>query len=224
MSDRWEAGLITYEEARAIVAVKRVGLYRLEDEFELDFPECDGYDSGDQWVIGGHSSGWDTCCDCDHAVSSVLFAIVNKTTGEYAEHSHIPHGVGNWVLAEEPPKVDQAELKRDMAYLIDEALEAGNPLTDADSFPRPLHVIYNNAVKGVQDGKESQQIRDEAWMAFHVIYPGDAPYPGSCLTLRGGRWLLETGEAVTEQIGQECGFTSRTQSTGRPPPAAVDTP
>ncbi len=163
--------MITFEEARAIVAVKRVGMYRLEDGFELDSPGCAGYDGGEQWIFGScYSNRRDTCCECDRAVSSVLFAVVNKATGEYVEHSHIPHGVWNWKLAEEPPKINHSELKRDMEYLIDKALEAGDPLAD-DSFRRPLEVIYANAVKGVQDGRESQQIRDEAWMAFYVIYP-----------------------------------------------------
>jgi len=188
--------LITYEEARAIVAVKRAGLSRPEDEFALEPP---GYDGGERWVIY-----------CYNTVIPVLFATVNKATGEYQEHHHIPHGVTSWEVAPEPPKVDQGELKRDMAFLIDKALEAGGPLAD-DSLPRPLHVIYGNAVNAVQDGKESQQIRDEAWIAFYVVYPGDAPYPGSCLTLSGGRWLLETGEVVTELTGRKCDLTSRTR-------------
>ena len=84
----------------------------------------------------------------------MLFATVNKASGEYQEHDHIPHGVTSWEVVEEPPKIDQAGFKRDVAFLIDKALVAGGPLA-VDSIPCPLHVIYKNAVKAFQDGRQS---------------------------------------------------------------------
>lgn len=37
-----------------------------------------------------------------------------------------------------------------------------------------------------------------------------APYPGSALDIGGGRWLLMTGDIVTEVVGRRCGLTSQT--------------
>lgn len=91
-----ENRLITCEEARAIVAVKHAGLSRPEDEFALG---PTGYDGGERWVI-----------ICHRNVFHVLFATVDKKTGEYQEHKHIPSlkGSSTWLVAEEPPKMDQA--------------------------------------------------------------------------------------------------------------------
>ena len=36
------------------------------------------------------------------------------------------------------------------------------------------------------------------------------PYPGSCLFLGAGRWLLQTGEVSTVQYGRSCSLTAQT--------------
>jgi hypothetical protein len=37
-----------------------------------------------------------------------------------------------------------------------------------------------------------------------------APYPGSALNIGGGRWLLMTGDIVTNIVGRRCELTSQT--------------
>ena len=76
--------------------MKRAGLSRPEDEFALG---PTGYDGGERWVI-----------ICHRGVFHVLFATVDKTTGEYQERKRIPplKGSSRWLVVEKPPKMDQA--------------------------------------------------------------------------------------------------------------------